>query len=83
VPVVGLNLVCAPLFRLLEFRGGWKGKRLISDTPLVRGHAGGNSSLMDGLSRGMFSWGQVVTGGVSFSGLQAVITGPVVRRANK
>ena len=50
---------------LVASRGSWKGKRLIGDTPLVRGHAGGNSSLMNGWSDTMFSWGQVTAAGMS------------------
>jgi CubicO group peptidase (beta-lactamase class C family) len=43
---------------LVAARGEWNGKRLISDTPLVDGHAGGNKSLMNGWSDTMFSWGR-------------------------
>lgn len=63
---------------LVASRGMWKGKRLIGDTALVRGHAGGNSSLMQGWSNTMFSWGQVTTTGVSTSGLNETVIGPVV-----
>ena len=62
---------------LVATRGQWKGKRLISDTQLVRGHAGGNSSLMNGWNDTMFTWGQVTTRGVSTSGLKETVLGPV------
>jgi CubicO group peptidase (beta-lactamase class C family) len=61
---------------LVASRGTWKGRRLIRDTPLVRGHGGGNSSLMDGWSDTMFAWGQVTTSGVSTKGLNETIIGP-------
>jgi len=66
---------------LVASRGTWKGKRLIGDTPLVRGHAGGNSSLMDGWSDTMFSWGQVTASGISTKGLNETVIGPVKRSA--
>jgi CubicO group peptidase (beta-lactamase class C family) len=62
---------------LVASRGKWKGKRLIGDTPLVRGHAGGNSSLMNGWSDTMFTWGQVTTTGVSTNGLRKTTVRPV------
>ena len=62
---------------LVASRGMWKGQRLISDTPLVRGHAGGNSSLMNGWSDTMFSWGQVTTTGVSTKGIEETAVRPV------
>ncbi len=68
---------------LVATRGEWKGQRLISDTALVAGHAGGNSSLMNGWSRGMFSWGQVVTSGVSPGGLQEAVIGPMLKSNGK
>lgn len=58
---------------LVASRGKWKGKQLISDTQLLRGHAGGNSSLMNGWSATMFSWGQVTTTGVSTKGLNETV----------
>ena len=64
---------------LVASRGEWQGKRLISDTPLVRGHGGGNSSLMNGWSDTMISWGQVVTTGVSPGGVREAVVGPVGR----
>ena len=66
---------------LVAARGMWNGNRLISDTPLVTGHAGGNASLMNGWSRTMISWGQVTTGGVSSEGLEDAIVGPVRRNS--
>ncbi|MHC4401739.1 MAG: serine hydrolase [Planctomycetota bacterium] len=62
---------------LVATRGVWNGKRLISDTPLVSGHAGGNSSLMDGWTDTLFSWGQVTTTGISTKGLKETAVGPV------
>lgn len=62
---------------LVASRGDWKGKRLIGDTPLVRSHAGGNSSLMTGWSDTMFSWGQVTTTGVSTKGIEETAIRPV------
>lgn len=58
---------------IVASRGVWKGRRLISDTPLVRGHAGGNGSLMDGWSDTMFSWGQVTASGISTKGLNETV----------
>ena len=66
---------------LVASRGRWKGERLIGDTPLVRGHAGGNSSLMDGWSETMFSWGQVTASGMSTKGLKETVIGPVTARS--
>jgi hypothetical protein len=54
-------------------RGTWKGKRLISDTPLLAGHAGGNSSLMDGWYRSGFMRSQVTAKGVSPRGLEGTV----------
>jgi CubicO group peptidase (beta-lactamase class C family) len=62
---------------LVATRGVWKGKRLISDTPLVAGHAGGNASLMNGWPDTMFAWGQVTTNGVSPTGLKETVVRPV------
>lgn len=68
---------------LVASRGTWNGKRLIGDTPLVRGHAGGNSSLMDGWSDTMFSWGQVTTRGIFTKGLEETVFGPVKPRSKE
>ena len=62
---------------LVASRGRWKGKQLIRDTPLVQGHGGGNGSLMNGWPKTMISWGQVVSNGVSTSGLNKAVVGPV------
>ena len=62
---------------LVAARGEWNGKRLISDTPLVDGHAGGNKSLMNGWNETMFSWGQVTTAGISTKGLNETVSGRV------
>lgn len=62
---------------LVAARGEWNGKRLIGDTPLVGGHAGGNKSLMNGWSETMFSWGQVTTAGISTKGLNETVVGRV------
>lgn len=62
---------------LVASRGTWKGQRLIGDTRLVRGHAGGNGSLMEGWNDSMFSWGQVTTAGISTNGLKETVLGPV------
>jgi CubicO group peptidase (beta-lactamase class C family) len=62
---------------LVASRGKWNAQQLIGDTPLVRGHAGGNSSLMDGWSDTMFSWGQVTTTGISTKGLKETVVRPV------
>ena len=65
-------------FGLLVATGGvWKGKRLISDTPLLTGHGGGNGSLMFGWNQSMFAWGQNTTQGISPEGLAETIRGPV------
>ncbi|MCZ6677006.1 MAG: serine hydrolase [Candidatus Poribacteria bacterium] len=58
---------------LVATRGVWKDQRLINDTSLVQGHAGGNACLMDGWRDTMFSWGQVTTRGVSPQGLEETI----------
>jgi CubicO group peptidase (beta-lactamase class C family) len=62
---------------LVASRGKWNGKRLIGDTALVRGHAGGNSSNMNGWSNTMISWGQVVTHSIAPTGLPDAVIGPV------
>ena len=55
---------------LVATRGVWKGERLISDTPFLRSHGGGNGSLMAGVGGGLFlSLGRVTTTSISLSDL--------------
>lgn len=57
-------------------RGIWNGWRLIGDSPPARGHADGNSSLMDGWSDTMLAWGQVTASGISIKGLNEMVISP-------
>lgn len=68
---------------LVAMRGVWNGKRLIGDTRLVAGHAGGNASLMQGWSDTMITWGQVTTSGISPDGLRETVVGPVRKRTQR
>lgn len=52
---------------LIATRGVWKGKRLISDTQLLRAHGGGNGSFVAGIGHGlMLSFGKVASTGIDF-----------------
>ena len=64
---------------LVATRGVWKGKRLISDTPLLAGHGGGTTSDMRGWSHSMFAWGRVTTAGIA-TGFEGAAIGPVKKK---
>ncbi len=62
-------------FGLLISTGGiWKGRRLIS-SKWIRGHAGGNGSLVDGDRK---TYRIVTAKGVPYKALNDVVVGPIV-----
>lgn len=71
----------ARVAHLVACRGWWKGQRLISDTKLVRFHAGGNGSNMSGSRSEILAVGQITASPRHIMPPKHLFAGPVAKQA--